>query len=295
MENMYIGFTKELKNALFYDLFDILDSWLDSENIKSDLMKEASKRIKKHHKRLVLLKIIKPRHHLTAVINEKVLTRTQYLKCLRMMVDANLLMNLPEKREAAKLLKFWVENQQKDLYIPSIHVQSNLTGSFLQDREKRAEIKKATTLLDLDDLLEDIEKLTTEITNDYRLRLKEITHQSVKGKELRDAAYKDLKFLINTLEVTYSVAKDEEEREELRRLNFAINDHLKTFRTLLKSRKTKRKNKKRVAAAVKELISSPLENKPDEQEEKNLPMKMPDNLKPSEGVDNSGDKDPHET
>lgn len=254
MEKMHISFIKDLKNREFYVLFNSLEDLLNENGGEDAIIARAAEKIKSHHKQLILLRDNKPCHHLTRVINTKVRNRTEYLACLRMKIEASLLSHKTEERVAAKRLIIWMSPYTKDIHKPTIGVQGQLVKFLMSDRDESKDIQKFITLLDLDELLEVIMDTTTEINKLFVERIKDKTHKAVNGKKVREAAYKDFQLLINAMEVSYNISSEGEEREQIAKLSQLINECLKEFRTELKSRNTKRKNKKEIEVAVKELI-----------------------------------------
>ena len=282
MKKMHISFIKDLRNAGFAELFNSLAILIEKEETTNVSFLMAVERIKSHRRKLILLRNTKLRHHLTPEINQKVSNRTEYLACLRMNIEADLLSPKPERRIAAARLKLWLRPYRKDIHKPGVLTQGQIVKFLMSDRDEQPAIQKASTLLDLDELLEIIMTTTTEIDRDFIERNRDITYRSINGKEVRETAYKDLQLLINVMEVSYSFSTNEAEKEQLVRLSGVINEYLKNFRTEFKSRNTKRKNKKVADAAVKELISDQLEEKT------NLPMVIYDELKILRGEELAG-------
>lgn len=278
MQKMHISFIKDLKNFEFAQLFSHLDARLDEENFESSVLQKTTKKVKSHVEKLVLLKHANPSHPLTTVINDKLRTRTDYLACMRMKIDANLLSNIPEERVAADTLKRWLERYKKDLYPPSIDVQGNVVRCVMQDRDQKEFLRKAFILLQLNSLLEDVLQLTNEINMHDRQRLREKTHNQMEVAGLRDNAYKDLQIAVNAITVSYSIA-DDEEQQQLADLSVGINYWLRDFRTKLLSRRTKSKNKRELKVAVEELIDTTKEPEP---VNNNLPMVIYAGLKKDE-------------
>ena len=254
MEKMHISFIKDLRNIEFLALVQLLVMVLDSNKIDNINLKEATDRIKKQKKGLLLLRNTKLRHPLTRVINQKVNTRTEYLKCLRMKVDADIFSPKPEKRIAAERLKLWLRGYKKSLYAQSIHSQGQMVGFMKHERAEKSDIQNAVTLLDLDELLKDIEDITSEIDKFFKKRVQDKNYKSVKGQEIRGAAYEDLQLLIDTMAVSYRRSVSEMEKEQLTNLSEEINDQLIKMHAKLKSRNTRNNNKKEVVEAVKVLI-----------------------------------------
>ncbi|NLZ94208.1 MAG: hypothetical protein GX921_00065, partial [Bacteroidales bacterium] len=73
--------------------------------------------------------------------------------------------------------------------------------------------------------------------------------------KVRKAAYHDLQVLLNVMHTLYYTSDYSQEVEKIAKLSKLMNTYLTSFRRELRSRNTKRKNKKEVDVAVKELIS----------------------------------------
>ena len=258
MEKLHISFMTNLRNKEFFALFSLLESVLKENRTENTSLIQVTERIESHRKELLLIKDTKRRHHLTKVISNQVHSRTEYLTCLRMKIDAELLSHIPENRIAADRLKLWLRSYSKDVYTSSIESQGQLVKFMMHDKDNNIDIQEATTLLNLDDLLEAIADITESINSNYMDRLKDKNYKSVKGKEIRGAAYADLQMLIQLMEVSYRLSMNEEEKEHLAMLSQDLNGIITAFHTKLKIRNTKTKNKKEVAAAVKEFINSQL-------------------------------------
>ena len=256
MEKLHLGFMKDLRNFEFGELFDHIVHALENGKIEIDSLDLVAERLKSHSKELTLMNNVKLTHPLTSFIQEQVNTRNEYLACLRMTVDAKMLSHKPEERIAAIRLKLWLNSYKKELFAPSIHTQNQFVKYIINDRKEQPDIQKATAMLYLDELLETIKVITATIYKYYLERLNEKDTYEVKGQLLRKAAYKDLRILINVLELSYSLGEDDEKKEQLRQLSMTLNAYTSPFRTQLKSRTTKCRNKKEIACAVKELVDS---------------------------------------
>ena len=277
MEKMHIRFMKDLRNIEFEELFDLIYTTVEAEKIDTPSITTAIERIELHRKELLRMNYKKLRHPLTQIIREKVNSRTEYLACLRLTVDAKMLSHIPAERIAAKSLLLWLSPYKKNIYAPTIHRQSRMVKDLMEDRKQSTEIKQATALLGLEELLEEIVKINAKIEHNYLKRLNEKEIYIVKGSSIRNAAYKDLKLLVNVLELSHNLSSDNEQKEQLEQLSMLINENLKDFRTLVRTRTTKRKKKRDVESAVKELIhDSQLINK--EIGTNNLPMVIDNQL-----------------
>ena len=260
MQKMYIGFVKDLKNWEFLELIRLIDSSLgdlaisDEKYVNIELLQLATD-LKSHLKPLLLLKHANSSHPLTAVMNEKLYLRTEYLACMRLAIETGLLWITPEVRDVANTLKCWLESYKKDLYRTTIFEQTNVVRSIINDKNTKGNIQEAITLLKLDSLLDNIFELTEEIMLIYKLRNREKSQLKSSVIGLRENAFKDLKFIVNAIPIAYNRASDED-KKELIMLSRSIGSDLKIFRSKLRSRRSKSKNRKEVAAAVKELIQN---------------------------------------
>ena len=271
METMHIGFMKDLRNIEFQELFYIISHSLSNQEFDNHLLTAAQKRISLHNKELAKMKSKKLRHPLTQVIEEQVHNRTKYLACLRMKVDASILSPDPQEVIAAELLQLWLAPYKKELYPPTINTQNRIVNDLMDDRDLNLEIQEAITLLHLDKLLQTIEEITEQVRKNLLIRLNEKDMYVVNGQEIRKAAYADLKLFIEMLQTIYKLSSDDAEKELLADISSTMNVKFKDFHTILKIRTTKTKNKKKIVAAVKELIG-------EEQHQRDLPIIIDEEL-----------------
>ena len=145
---------------------------------------------------------------------------------------------------------------------------------MMQDRKREPYVKEALAQLQLDGLLDAIWQITEDIIKDRDQRLREKVYNTTVVTGLRENAYKDLQMLVEAIPVFHSLA-DDQEKERLSRLSRGINIRLTSFRTILRSRRTKSKNKRELNAAVEQLIDTSQQPTP---EKSNLPMVIYDGL-----------------
>lgn len=274
-----MGFMKDLRNIEFGELFDIVCNIIAAERIEIPTLTTAWELMVPHSSKLKLMKNQKLTHPLTPVIRKQVNTRTEYLACLRMTVDAKMMSHKLEERVAASHLQYWLKSYKEDIYAPSIFKQSRMVKNLMTDWEADAGVKDATALLDLDELLDEIVKVTAEINDNYLTRLNERDAYVVNGQSIRKAAYKDLQVFVVVLEASYNICASEEQREQIVALSLNLSESLKEFHAVLKSRNTKRRNKKELSAAVKELIDTDLKDSKEASGENNLSMLIYDDRK----------------
>lgn len=272
MEKLHIRFMKDLRNHDFAQLFDAICNSAVKEKMNIPSITTVVERIEPHSRELLRLNHKKLQHPLTKLIEEQVNTRTEYLTCLRMSVEAKMLSHRSKERSAAQCLMYWLSPFKNKIYAPTIHRQSRMVEELMNDRKLNEKIQQATALLNLDELLKVIVKLNEKIRQNFLKRLNEKEIYSVDGLAIRDAAYNDLKMLLAFIEVTYSLCNDDDQKEQLIQLNSTIYEHIKEFRTLLRARATKKKNKKDAEFAVKELINDSSHERPQESDVNDLQL-----------------------
>ncbi|HZJ80334.1 MAG TPA: DUF6261 family protein [Dysgonamonadaceae bacterium] len=256
MEKIHIRFMKDLRNHDFGELFDAIYNVAEAKKIDVPSVTIAIDRLAPHCKKLLRMNSVKLIHPLTQLIQKQVAIRTEYLGSLRFSIKAKMLSHIVEERVAAKRLEIWVSPYKQNIYPPTIHRQSRMVEDLMNDRKQKKEIKQATALLLLDDLLEAIVTMNDKIRHNFLIRMNEKEEYVVDGLAIRNAAYDDLKVLISVLESNYEIGTNNLQREQLVELSSSINDNLKDFRTLLRSRTTKKRSKKDADNATKELINS---------------------------------------
>ena len=271
MKKIHLRFMKDILNIEFGELFDKIYNNVKTEKIDIASLTIAHQRLKPHSKEVLRMNYKKLRHPLTQLIQKQVTCRTEYLACLRLTVDAKMLSHKPEERIAAKRLLLWLRTYKNEIYAPTLHTQRRMMINLMDERMENVEIQQATALLNLDELLEELVKVDAKIKRNFLKRLNEKDIYDVNGKAIREAAYKDLKVLVSVIEASYNISVDDVKKEQLFQLGIYINEELKVFRTQLRSRNTKRKNKKDMENAVEKLISEPFEEK-QESDNENLNM-----------------------
>lgn len=267
MKELHIGFMRELRNNEFAILFDHIFYQIEKEEIENESLKQAWEGAKHHREELRYLRNRQSRHPLTEEIQKLIQIRTDYLISLRLQVEGKMLTYKPEERLAAKRLNLWLRNCKKHLYIPSITTQTSLINHLMVELEMFPDIQEAITLLGFDDLIEEIAKISAQVTSNLKTRLEETSVNSRKGHEMRQAAYNDLKFVIMTIEVINRKNYANKEETQCYRLSQVLGKILKDAHAVLKSRTTKSKNKKKIEGAVAQLIDHT-----NEESKKNLPM-----------------------
>ena len=281
MEKMHIRFMKDLRNHYFAQQFDVIYKIATAEKVEIPTLETVIERLKPHRRKLMQMNSVKLKHPLTQSIQDQANTRTEYLSCLRLTLEAKRMSHKSEERIAAESLVFWLSPYKDNIYAKTISRQSRMIEELMNDRKLSAEIQQATSLIGLDELLEAIVDINAKIKSNYLKRLNEKEVYSVNGLAIRDAAYKDLKLLVNLIEVSYNLCSDDELRGQLKELSLMINEGLKEFRTHLRSQTTRKRNKKDIDIAVQELIYESSRNSPQESEMKKLSLVIDSQLNSS--------------
>lgn len=256
MKKLQINFMNNLQNCEFAILYDQLCSIIEPEQLEDEHAQRACRATKNHTSEIAYISNDPRTHNLTGVINEQVRNRTNYLISLRMQVDGLKLSFCEEERASALVLSNWLQQQGKRLYIPSIISQSRLVDNLTQVRKLNNELEKAIIFLRFNHHIDAIVAINKEIDENFMKRNNEMSEGSKKSKAIRKAAYHDLKIFISFINLFVDLSIEAKEDTIYHQYTRKINKLLTHYHTKLKSRTTKRKNKKEVAAAVKNLINS---------------------------------------
>lgn len=257
MKKLHINFMRRLKNNEFAILIDNINSSVCDEVTDNNVLQSIIEKINFHNDELAFLRDAPCGHPLTKKIEKLTYTRNEYLQSLRMQVKGKMLSHIKEERTAAEYLYWWIEKYKENLYVPSISTQTQLVHGMRNERRYNKDINEAAEVLVLTGLLDAIEKVTNTIVATERKRVKDTTKNIKKGKDLRSAAYADVQLLVSMIEVMFSMHPERDFQENTYfRLKQLLGTNLKDSHTVLKSRQTKRKNKKEADIAVIELIES---------------------------------------
>lgn len=191
-----------------------------------------------------------------------------------------MLSHKPEERLAAKRLNVWLRNCKKHLYKPSITTQTTLIDHLLVEQEMFPDIQEAITLLNFDELIEEVSEISVQVNNKFKTRMEDIAAKSRKGQELRQAAYNDLKLVVKVMEMLNEINNSNIEVTQCYQLSLVLAELLKNAHTILKSRTTKSKNKKEIDSAIAQLINDTKEGS-----KKNLPMVITTVKEPSKKIE----------
>ncbi|HTN68215.1 MAG TPA: DUF6261 family protein, partial [Dysgonamonadaceae bacterium] len=182
--------------------------------------------------------------------------RNEYLISLRLRVKSYLLSPIPAERGAAKQIHFVMKPYGRGYYVASILPQTRFAEDLEQKLKHKKSFREAILLLGLNDLLNTIINMTVEIMANYKHRVNENAETKNKREGVKKAAYRDMKIMADAINFATAVNQHSEDKiAVIEVLIYYIDGILRDFRTTMKSRNTKRKNREAVAAAVKQLIS----------------------------------------
>lgn len=256
MIKLQIGFMRELRNSEFAGVIREVAKSLACVQTNEQPLAQLIDRMQYHSKEMYYLEDQKPSHPLTQVIGGLTQKRTNYLISLRLQNEGKMLSHKAEEQYAAKVLHLWMHKYRKSLFVASIIPQTASIMAMLAEKNSRSIIQQSLVTLRLDDLFEEIVEVTNEIVHHENVRMDDIPNKSRKGKALRSAAYADMGILVNIVGAMTAVDTENREGNIYYGLGLSIQLHLKKAHTVLKSRITKRRNKKNFESAVAKLVST---------------------------------------
>lgn len=256
MKKLQINFMNNLRNYEFADLYLKLCAITEDELLDEPHAKMACKAMKTHVNDIDYIDIDSRSHDLTSIIGEQVRNRTDYLTSLHLQLKGLKLSFCADERTAAQLLSNWLHQQGKLLFKPSINIQTRLVDNLMHTLQLNDELEKAIIFLRLDRHLAAIADINIAINSNFIRRNNEMSERTKKSRLIRKAAYRDLKIFVNILNFFVDMDTNNDENSIYLQYSNRMNILLTHYHTILKSRTTKRKNKKEIASAVKELICS---------------------------------------
>lgn len=254
MLKLNTGFMRELKNSEFGVLVNTVADSLSRIETNEQPLKQIIERIQHHSREMYYLEDQTPCHPLTEVIGELTRKRTNYLISLRLQVEGKMLSHKVHEQECANHLYRWLQNNKKYLYVASIIPQTGRIMGLLEEKRRYPIIEQSLIDLGFDDLLDAIVEVTSQIEQYDSKRMDDKPEKSRKGIELRKAAYKDINALVGILIVMMDIHPENTFENIYYNVASNVQLHLKKSHTKLKSRTTKRENKKNMANAVAKLV-----------------------------------------
>ena len=254
MEKLHVNFMKDLRNHEFVDMYNVIINYIEKQQVDDANIKIAFERVKSHQKKL---QNMQKRKRSSFALENKELTRMRndYLISLRLRVKSFMLSPIAAERDAANLIHFVIKPYGKKYYVATILPQTILADDLADNLNQNNDFRDAVFLLGLNDLINTIIDLTMKIMTNYMQRVNETGETKSKREGVKKAAYRDMKIMADAINFTAVINEhNEEKRAVVEELIFYIDGILKDFHTPMKSRNTKRKNRKAVVEAVQELM-----------------------------------------
>ena len=255
MKKLHVNFMKDLRNHEFVEAYSVIINYIEKQRIDDANIKIAFEKVKSNKMRLLNMQ---KRKRSSFSIENKELTRMRndYLISLRLRVKSFLLSPIAAERNAANIIHFVIEPYGKKYYVATILSQTRLVDDLEDNMKQSKDFRNAISLLQLNDLMNTIIEMTDEIMINYNLRLNESGEAKSKREGVKEAAYRDMKIMADAINFVAVINQHNEEKMVvIEELIYFIDGILKDFRTKMKSRNTKRKNKRDVRTAVMRLVS----------------------------------------
>ena len=287
MKKLHVTFMKDLRNIEFTKLYGDIIKKIEEEQPEDEGLISAFEWVKSHKIKLFEVRDSRIASEITIKNESLTHTRNDCIISLRRRVKSFLLSDVPEKRVAANHINFVLKEYGKKYFVPTINNQTILVDNILFKIKQHKNLKDAFTLLELNHLMGTIETLTREIMINFGERVMDTNNKKEGRKGVRKAAYKDMKIMTGVIN---SMVENKRENPELtayiENLVDKFDDVFKSYSTLMKSRNTKRKNKKEKMVAEQQLTSK------QEEDKKIIPKDDSDNLEndPSTDSDTIGNQ-----
>ena len=246
---------KDLRNHEFVELYNLIINYIETQQVDDAHITTAFERVKSHQNKL---QYMEKRKRSSFSIENKELTRhrNDYLISLRLRVKSFLLSPSVAERDAANLIHYVLKPYGKEFYVATILPQTRLANDLEKNINENSDVKDAVSLLGLNELMDIIFDLTMEIMINYNLRVFETGETKSKRTGVKKAAYRDMKIMADAINFMAVFNEHNEEKKAIvEELIYNIDGILKDFRTAMRSRNTKRKNRKAMATAVMKLVS----------------------------------------
>ncbi len=156
-----------------------------------------------------------------------------------------------DMRVAAERLYKWLKKYKKRPFIQSIITQDVVVDSMLALIDNNKSLQADIALLSLGNLLEAIEETTLQIGLNVKCREHEKISREKKGRDVRDAAYKEVKRLVDYIASKLSLMQSGVEDSEHYNLLLEIHSVLKDIRKDFRIRTAKDKTRREKAALKK--------------------------------------------
>ena len=253
MKKVHISFLHNLEHIEFKIFYSSLLRLMQEKQFVDPTLTELLERLQSHQKDVKSLKRGALNYKNTNTISELSRLRTDYLISFRLEIKSKMLWYKPDMRVAAERLHTWLKHYKKKPFIQSISTQDKVVDSMLWRIAKDKSLKADIALLDLDKLLDVIDKTTQQIANQVSQRANEKMSRQKKGKDIRDAAYSVVKTLANYLEYKVSLIDGNVAESEHYILLLKMHKRLVDIRRDFRIRTAKDKTRRAKIAAAKQL------------------------------------------
>ena len=246
---------KDLRNHEFVEVYSIIINYIEKLQVNDANLKIAFEMVKSHEMRLLDMG---KRKISSFSLENKELTRKRndYLISLRLRVKSYLLSHIQAECDAAQLIHIVMKSYSKKYYVATILPQTRFANDLKYQLTHNNDFRDAASLLGLNDLLNTIFEMTVEIMANFDKRINENGETKSKREGVKKTSYRDMKTMADVINFMAAInQQNEEKRAFVKNLIDDIDGILKDFRTAMRSRNTKRKNRKAVETAVMKLAS----------------------------------------
>ena len=262
-----------LKNQEFSVAFNGIISLLDPQEVTVEYVQKALDEALEESAKLVELRNMRRKHHLTKVITELIYQRNDYLTSLTATIRGLLKSPFEDTRKAAEVLNDWLDAYREPLSKARLVQQTSLTEQLMDDVESHKRLSDAITTLDMLELFQVITASTQNIKTHTKARAKDMAANRRKAQELKQSAYEKLMVLFDA--ITMAIKLNDGDRVLYVRYVREINQLLNFYMATVLSRTTRNKT----AADKKQQDKMEKEDEGDEgEEEENDPTATSSNM-----------------
>lgn len=240
MQNINVSYLYRLRNQAFPEAFSTICSILDRSEIAEEYLAACLAKAKAHIPKLVCLKNMNLTHPLTKKLSDMKYERHDYFLAIKGRVSNNLRSPKETERKASAVLDLWLHGYRQYLATASINEQNNLVIQMADDISSDLEIATAMDDADCSDIFSAIESLSINIKDAILKRSADRVAKRRKADVVRRAAYKDMKTLLNGIDMAINLGSDDSSTYVGYRTE--ISDILNQFNAKTMSRATRKKN-----------------------------------------------------
>lgn len=239
-----------LNNQEFLVIYDEILEVFKGEEITVEYVTKALEGVSSETNKLVVLRDMNRKHHLTESIEAKKLLRFDYFSVFTSSVRTALKSPFEANREAAEVLNKWLEPYKRSLHTPLLAKQTSIVKLMTDEIENLSRLSEAITTLSMLELWQTINAVNTEIRASMTLRTKERAAERREAREVRRAAYAKMMVFLNSIEMVLNL--NDGNTDVYMRYAKEVNEILDYYRALVMSRSTRLKTAAEKAAVSKE-------------------------------------------